>query len=233
MEPTLRFLLGGHESLLGEESAVAALAEKTIREGLDAQRKPDDDEFDELVWTETKLMQTLVDEIVVLLSLLLGLLGDAASEAWERQYECADLREEVSRMRSQLRDSIPLGDGAAQLHKPRSAWDVDCENAARAQDGKIADLRRKVRDLEAELAALFARLKGELAKNWQLTYRCDDMREEVWRLNMQMRNSVSVVDVDYPPWKPKSALERVLERKIVDLEDRIRHPKGRGRSNSM
>lgn len=233
MESSLRILLNEHESLLKEDGVISALAEQIIRDGLNAQRKPNRDDYDELVRNENGAMQTLVDEIILLLSLLISLLGEATSEAWEREYECADLREQVSRMRNQLRDSIPLGDGLTPLRKPQSAWEIECENAARAQDAKILDMRGKVRDLEAELAALLARLREEMAKNWELTYRCDDMREEVWRLNVQLRNSISMVDAERPPWIPKTALERALEGKIIDLENRIRHPKGRGRSNTM
>lgn len=71
------------------------------------------------------------------------------------------------------------------------------------------------------------------AGNWELRWRCRDLQEQVTRLAMQLRDSVSLGDVDRPPWKPKTALERSLEKKILELEEKIHNPKGRGRSSTI
>ena len=74
---------------------------------------------------------------------------------------------------------------------------------------------------------------GRLPENWELQWRCRDLREHVKWLEMQLRNDISPGDVNWTSLQPKTALERSLEKKILELEGKIHNPKGRGRSSSM
>jgi SMC interacting uncharacterized protein involved in chromosome segregation len=116
-------------------------------------------------------------------------------------------------------------------------WEREEERSDMVED--ILKLQQQLRDIMAEVGlkervlVLEASLRAERSKNWELEYQCRDLAEDVWRLEMQLRNSISTSDVEDPPWRPKTALERALESKVVDLEERIKNPKGRGRSRSM
>ncbi len=150
--------------------------------------------------------------LLLLVWRLMDLLNQDRSLAWEQSYRIRDLTEEVQRLKDALSDSIPLVDRANPPFKPRTALEVAYE--------------WREKGLERHLAE-------RLRENWELQYRCKDLQEHVWRLDMQLRDSVSLGDVERPPWKPKTALERALEKKILELDGRIRNPKGRGRSNTI
>ncbi|RYP74369.1 hypothetical protein DL771_003036 [Monosporascus sp. 5C6A] len=221
-----------HE-LADEEGDIDAITERILEEHFSrAEVDPAFGEQDRLLDEAEAEINAKSNHILLLLSRLLELLSQESSKAWEREYHCIDLTEAASRMRDQLRDSIPLGDRANPPRKPRSALEVVYENSARARDEDLRYLRQRIRNLEAELKTLEKRLVEEMSKNWELDYRWRDMREEVWRLKLQLRSSISLVDAGHPPWKPKTGLERALEKKIVELEGRARHPKGRTRSNT-
>ncbi|KAK0706165.1 hypothetical protein B0T26DRAFT_725649 [Lasiosphaeria miniovina] len=187
------------------------------------------------------------EQLSSLASTLLKLLSQTSSRAWERDLQFNDLTEEVARLKDQLRDSVTLCDLANPPRRPMSALEVAYKKAAEARKDDLAKLDKKNQEIEAELEALRAeleRLKAELeslreklanerSKNWMLKYQWMDMGEEVWRLNVWLRNSVALCDLEHPPRKPKAAMERALEEKIAKLEARIRNPIGRGRSKSV
>ncbi len=185
--------------------------------------------------------------LVSLASMLLKLLAQGSSQAWERDLQFDDLTEEVARLKDQLRDSVALGDLANPPRRPMSALEVAYKKAAQARQDDLSNMQKRNGELESKLDALRAELEAlraelgrlrdllarERSENWMLKYRCMDMGEEVWRLNVWLRNSIALCDRDHPPRKPKTALERALEEKIAKLEARIRNPMGRSRSHSL
>ncbi|KAK0645818.1 hypothetical protein B0T16DRAFT_411993 [Cercophora newfieldiana] len=187
------------------------------------------------------------EHLASLASTLLKRLAQASSQAWERDLQFDDLSEEVARLKDQLRDSVALCDLANPPKRPMSALEVAFKKAAQARQDDLKNLQKGNKALEAELEALRSELEAlkaeilslreALAKqrsaNWMLKYQWMDMGEEVWRLNVWLRNSVALCDLANPPRKPKTALERALEEKIAKLEAQIRNPAGRSRSKSM
>ena len=172
-----------------------------------------------IITDEDEDLDARAERALLLVWRLTGLLARDASVAWERDCQIRDLTEEVQRHRHQLRDSIPLADRASPPFKPRTALEAVYEMLLKVLESENKDLRR--------------RLAEELSRNLELEWRCRDLREEVWRLNVQLRNSISLSDAERPPWRMKTALERALEDRIMELDGRIRNPLGRGRSNSM
>jgi len=185
--------------------------------------------------------------LIALASALLKLLAEASSQAWERDLQFHDLREEIARLRDQLRESVALGDLANPPRRQMNALESAYKKAADTQKNALAILHKQNEELRSELKATRAALEAaraeaekareELAKqrssNWMLKYQCMDIGEEVWRLNVWLRNSTALCDLAHPPPKPKTALERALEEKIATLEARIRNPMGRPRSTTL
>ncbi|KAL8354939.1 hypothetical protein RB601_000634 [Gaeumannomyces tritici] len=143
---------------------------------------------------------------------LMVLLQHDRSLAWEQEYQIRDLAQEVQRLRSALRDSISVSDRVDPPLKPRTALEVVYEGRVKAAESHVADL---------------------LTKNWELKWRCRDLREHIKWLEMQLREDVSPGDVNWPSLEPKTALESSLEKKILELEEKMHNPKGRGRSSSV
>ncbi|KXX76560.1 hypothetical protein MMYC01_206641 [Madurella mycetomatis] len=187
------------------------------------------------------------EHLASLASTLFKRLAQTSSQAWERDLQFDDLAEEVARLKDQLRDSVALCDLANPPKRPRSALKIAFKKAAQARQGGLENLQKQNKKLEAELEALRAeleplraemlRLKDELAQqrseNLMLKYQAMDMGQEVWRLDVWLRNSIALCDLASPPPKPKTVLERALEEKISKLEARIRNPTGRSRSKSL
>jgi hypothetical protein len=214
------------ETSLDEDEDIKAQADQIIKEYIPVRTGHFPEE-------EEDGIDAASDHIMSMVSRLIKLMGEVSSRAWEREYQFSDLSEEVGRLKDQLRDSVSLGDRANPPRRPMTALEVAYKKAAQARQDDLRNLQQRIQDLEAELEAQRKRLLEEIGKNWMLGYRCRDMGEEVWRLNVWLRNSISFGDVEHPPWKPKTALERALEDKISDLEGRIRNPKGRSRSNTL
>ncbi|KAK3295425.1 uncharacterized protein B0H64DRAFT_323391 [Chaetomium fimeti] len=102
-----------------------------------------------------------------------------------------------------------------------------------AQD-KMADaLRAKILHLEAEFRGVGDALRRERSKSWNLTYQCQDLREEVWRLTMHLSHSITVSDWEEDPLVPKTARERALEEKMRELEKRVRELKDKARDRDV
>ena len=160
----------------------------------------------------------LIKRIIELLSVdILVLLKDEISAKWESDYRCRDLSEQVTKLKKELREI-------------RTA----------AQDEEIKASKVRMRELEARIEQLESRpqdrdqkLIDALSKNWELGYRCKDLSGDVWRLKQQLRRRIALGDVESLPFKPKTALERALEKRIDELEGRGRHPRRKARSRSV
>jgi len=153
---------------------------------------------------------------MVLLSKLDQALVGLGSLAWELDYDRSDLVEDVQNLRQLLRETIA---GKSDFHDPHSRPRL-------LEDAMNVSLEERIADLELSL-------RMERSRNWELDYRCNDLAEEIGRLENQLRNTITVADSLRPPWQPRTAMERALEGRILDLQDQIRNPKGRGRSSSM
>lgn len=135
------------------------------------------------------------------------------SLAWEADYQRSDSLEEIQVLRQLLRDGIYFSD---RDDMPSAL--IEAVEASR--DNVVTDLS----------AALLA----EKAKNWELSYQCKDMDEDIWELSSKLRNSIIPMgNVTHPRWRQKTAMEQALEDKVVELEGKLRNPKGRGRSASF
>ncbi|KLU86523.1 hypothetical protein MAPG_05535 [Magnaporthiopsis poae ATCC 64411] len=187
-----------------EEKKVNAEADKIIKEELHS------DDYRAI--NEELELDSRAERLLIHLWYLMALLKRDRSMMWEQDYRIRDLEEEVKRLKAALRDSIPLADRVDPPLKPRTALERFYERRVKVAERRVADL---------------------LPENWELQWRCRDLQEQVKRLGMQLRDSVSFGDVDRPPWKPKTALERSLEKKILELEGKIHNPKGRGRSSTI
>ncbi|KAL8387010.1 hypothetical protein RB595_010225 [Gaeumannomyces hyphopodioides] len=186
-----------------DDEKVNAEADKIIRE-----MHPDD--YREI--NEQLELDSRAERLLIHVWYLMTLLDHDRSLAWEQDYRIRDLAEEVQRLRDALRDSIPVTDRVNPPLKPRTALEVVYERRVKAAERHVADL---------------------LPENWELHWRCRDLLEHVEWLEMQLRNDVSPGDVDWSSLEPKTALERSLKKKILELEGKIHNPKGRGRSSSM
>lgn len=177
--------------------------------------------------TQTDELELQVHHIRGLFFRLKELLQIESSRAWEREYECRDLVEEVWRLQEQLGNSIPHADFVNLPRRPRTGLEVAHERTIENMRRNTDDLRQIIFDLEKKCAEL-------QSKNWELGYSCRDLANQVWRLEMKLRSSVSVGDMEHSPWKPRTALERELEDRIAELEAKIRNPEGsRSRSRTM
>jgi len=145
-------------------------------------------------------------KILELLAKLEMPVQELVSLAWEGDYEQRDLLEHVN-------DLNHLIEATAALMKAR---DSELPQA-------MVALRRYFEE----------RIVVEKAKSWELSYQCRDLQEDLWKLQLQLRSSVPVEDITHPPLKPRSAMERALADRIVELEDKLRNPKGRARSCSI
>ncbi|KAK0665496.1 hypothetical protein QBC41DRAFT_327831 [Cercophora samala] len=141
------------------------------------------------------------------------------SRKWELEYRCNDLEDEVRRLKAQLRDSIPLSDPKNPAMIPATALEVSLQN-------RNVELGNKIKKVEQ-------RLGEEISQNWELTYQCDDQKEEIARLRNRLRNYIHVNDTEFTPWTSPTALEKLLEEKIRELEGGIRYRTGRTRSKSF
>lgn len=157
-------------------------------------------------------LDSRAERLILLVWCLMALLNQEMSTAWEENYRIRDLTEEVQRLRDALRDTVSYADRADPPLKPRTALEAMNERRVKVAEGHVSDL---------------------LSENWELNWRCRDLQERVRRLETQLRNSVSLSDAQRPPWKPKTALERALEKRILELERQIHNPKGRERSSTV
>lgn len=145
--------------------------------------------------------------ILELLSKLEMSIRDIMALAWEREYERRDLLEHINDLNHLMKATV-------ELMTPR---DAELSPQDMAALGRYFD----------------GRILVEKAKNWELGYQCRDLQEDLWKLQLQLRSSVPVEDITFPPLKPRTAAERALADRIVELEDKLRNPKGRARSSSI
>ncbi|KAH6636026.1 hypothetical protein F5144DRAFT_163306 [Chaetomium tenue] len=152
--------------------------------------------------------------VKTLIAKLREVLNRDDAKNWEQVYQIRDLTEQVQRFKRQLRDSLPIGDPDNVSQDAMSALEVAQEKMAEA-------LRAKILQLEVELGNLTEALRKERSKSWDLTYQCQDLREEVWRLTMHLSHSMTISDWEEGPLVPKTARERALEEKVRGLEKRV------------
>ncbi|KAK4638839.1 hypothetical protein QC761_704030 [Podospora bellae-mahoneyi] len=143
------------------------------------------------------------------------------SRKWELEYQCNDLKDKIRRLEAQLRDSIPLSDpnnmNPAMI--PATALEISLQH-------KIAELGSKIKKVEQRLGV-------EISQNWELTYQCEDQKEEISRLRNQLRKYIQVDDTEFTFLSSPTALEKLLEERIRELEGGIRYRTGRTRSKSF
>jgi hypothetical protein len=163
--------------------------------------------------------------IQVLIARLLELINRDGAKSWEQAYQIRDLAEEVHRLKRELSNSQPIGDPDAS-REVLSALEVAQEKTAEQQ-------RAKMLELENELRLLRDALQREKSKNWDLTYQCRDLREEVWRLMMHLGHSITISDWEEGPLVPKTAGERVLEDKVRGLEKRVAELDDRAQTRNL
>jgi hypothetical protein len=152
--------------------------------------------------------------IKALVARLLELINKDDAKSWEQAYQITDLAEELRRLKRELRNSRLIGDPDAS-RDVISALEVAQERAAEQQHAKILQL-------EAELRLCRDALQREKSKNWDLTYQCQDLREEVWRLTMHLGHSITIGDWEEGRLVPKTTRERALEDRVGGLEKRVR-----------
>ncbi|KAK4186015.1 hypothetical protein QBC35DRAFT_502443 [Podospora australis] len=150
--------------------------------------------------------------ILALLSKLEQAASAITSLAWEREWERNDLLEDVQSLRQIIRETV-----ARSSHNALPSG---------AKGVIEAGIQEKMQDLETAL-------KMEKSKSWELEEQCKDMGEDIGMLERQLRNSIAVGDVKSPPVLPRTALEKALQDRILELEDRMRNPMSRGRSRSI
>ena len=150
-------------------------------------------------------LEQRASKILALLKKLEQSIRDLMSVAWEQEYERRDMLEEMQGLNQLLQETI------AMIGPPELS-----QEAASAL-AKYLDERVLV----------------EKSRNWELGYQCRDLQEDLLKLQLQLRSSVPVKDIAHPPWKERTAMEKAMADRIVELEDRLRNPKGRGRSCSV
>ncbi|KAK0703667.1 hypothetical protein B0T26DRAFT_757185 [Lasiosphaeria miniovina] len=148
-------------------------------------------------------------------SALEGIISRSISKSWEQEYRCKDLADEISRLKRQLRDSVPLGSRDGSSEAPVTALE--------------ASLGERIIYLETRLARVVERLGDEISRNWELEYRCKDLNENVLRLKTELRDCVRQSDVASPRLNPRAALERSLEDRIM-LEGGVGQTRARSKS---
>ncbi|RYP74216.1 hypothetical protein DL771_003149 [Monosporascus sp. 5C6A] len=189
----------------------------------------------ELDAQSNKIVQLIMKLIEILNIDIFVLLKDEISAKWECTYKCRDLSEQVWRLKKQLRESIPLTDWIDPPAKIESALEAAHDGQIKESKDRIKELELRIEGLELQLRSLRARLMRTLTQNWELRYKCRDLSEDVWRLKAQLRRSVALSrSREALPWKkPKTALERALEKRIEELEGRGKHPRRKARSRSI
>jgi len=165
----------------------------------------------------------LIKRILELLSVdVLVFFRDEMAAKWETDYRCRDLSEEVTKLKKQMRAVEAGHDSGAEI---------------KALKDRIRELEARVEELEHAPQLRHVEEKKKLteaqSKNWELGYRCKDLSGDVSRLKQQLRRRIALGDVECLPFKPKTALERALEKRIDELEGRGKHPRRKARSRSM
>lgn len=146
--------------------------------------------------------------ILELLAKLEASVQDLMSLTWEQEYERRDMLEHIDDLNHLIKATVAI-------MKPAGSEQLSTQSMAAL--GRYFDQRILI----------------EKARNWELGYQCRDLQEDLWKLQLQLRSSIPVEDVTHPPLKPRTAMEKALTVRIVELEDKIRNPKGRGRSCSI
>ncbi|KAK4140977.1 uncharacterized protein C8A04DRAFT_14480 [Dichotomopilus funicola] len=90
-----------------------------------------------------------------------------------------------------------------------------------AQDKVERDLRNEVQLLEKSLKSTVEELQDTRSETWDLRYQCQDLKQEIWRLNMHLSHSVAVSDWEDGIAVPKTARELVLEQERVRLQRKV------------
>ncbi|KAK3934029.1 hypothetical protein QBC46DRAFT_90889 [Diplogelasinospora grovesii] len=176
----------------------------------------------------------LIVKIIELLSVdIRHLLKDDISRMWECEYRCTDLTEQVWKLKKQLRESIPLEHWLNPPPQIRNALEAGQDRRIEELRDRIVELETKIRELEAKFQPMSEKLIRVMSHNWELGYKCKDLSGDLWRLKGQLRTSIALGDLAAPPLKPKTALERALEKKIDELEGRGKHPRRKARSKSI
>ncbi|KAK3317795.1 hypothetical protein B0T19DRAFT_297774 [Cercophora scortea] len=178
-------------------------------------------------------LEAQANEILGLLSLLLKTVDRDVSLDWARAHKFRDLREEMERLKRQLRDSISTSDWESPPWKSRSALEAAYEERISELKDMVESLETEARKMRERLETMQGRLDHEASKNWALGYQCRDLSGNIWRLEAQLRNSITLGDLENPPRKARTALERTLERRVHELEGMVPRPHGKPRSRTM
>ena len=161
-----------------------------------------------------------------LMTKLLQHIDEAGSELWEIEYQFKDVSEERDRLKTRLSQSITFEDWASPDARMRSALQTE-------EEAMILNLKKDIHKMNVRHRDLAEQLGQTISENWELSYKCRDLAGEVWRLKVQLRNSVPAGDAEMPSLKPKTALEVSLEAEIRQLKESSRKEAGRGRSRSV
>jgi len=84
----------------------------------------------------------------------------------------------------------------------------------------VAKLENEIKELTMKQRFLAERLLHAESIKWELGYRCRDLAEDIWRLEVQLRNSGVVDNSKILLLTPRTALEIALEKEIQDLKQR-------------
>ena len=188
--------------------------------GMDASMETFLPELDERA---TRILQ-LIKRILELLSVdVLVFLKDEMAAKWETDYRCRDLGEQITKLKKGMRE---MHDSGVEIKALK-------DRIGELED-RIGELEARIRELESQLRRVAEKkLVEALSKNWELGYRCKDLSGDVYRLKQQLRRRIALGDVESLPFKPKTGLERALQKRIDELEGRGKHPRRKARSRSV
>ena len=141
---------------------------------------------------------------------------------WERDHECKDLGEQVARLQAQLKE---CGGPFALNWLPSKDITYQQQSGVEMQRNSSVSLRVLAPN-EPPPPALEAKVDKLESENWELRETCADLDEQVRRLKRKLRNSVPMGGDIENALQPKTALEIALERRVRQLEQRVRELQG-------
>lgn len=161
---------------------------------------------------------------------LIEILEPYIAKNWEHEHRERDLHEQVTELRQQLRESVQIADwDSPPTGRTQTALEAAQSRQIETLIERVMVLETKVVESEPKLQTIEATLIRVSSTNWELGYKCRDLSGEVAELQEQLRRSIAVEDLGTQALKPKTALERVLEKKIEGLARKT----GRSRTKTM
>ncbi|RYP18166.1 hypothetical protein DL765_004092 [Monosporascus sp. GIB2] len=163
--------------------------------------------------------------IMILLQKLENTVDGIIALTWESDYDRRDLLEDIQSLQRILKDNAILSELGDPPAWPRTETEVELEDPPpRPRTETEVELEWEIHKLETEL-------RKRMSENWELKEQIKDLDEYIWNLEKHLRNDIPVGDIEHTPvrdLKRRTALEKALETKIMELEARIKNPKGRG-----